>query len=144
VLEQGKRLHALPEKIVLLFLEADWKSPLSEVGEIQVRRHEGNIWEINARHGYMVEPDAPHILRLAAQQCAAEFDVEGAFYIFSQEIVLTCQPGQMPRWQRMLFAFLSRNVQPSPDYLSIPPDRLVIFNWMLHLEQFSKRLGCSG
>jgi len=144
VLEQWKRLHALPEKIVLLFLEADWKSPLSEVGEIQVRHHEGNISEIHATHGYMAEPDAPRILGLASQQCAAEFDVEGAFYIFSQEIVLTCQPGQMPRWQRMLFAFLSRNVQPSPDYLSIPPDRLVIFNWMLHLEHFSKRLGCSG
>jgi KUP system potassium uptake protein len=144
VLEQWKRLHALPERIVLLFLEADWKSPLSRVGEIKVRRHEGNIWEVHATHGYMVEPDAPRILGLSAEQCASEFDVEGAIYIFSQEILLACQPGQMPRWQRMLFGFLSRNVLPGSNYLSIPPDRLVVFNWMLHLDRFVERKGCAA
>jgi K+ transporter len=128
----------------LLFLEADWKSPLSGVGEIEVRRHEGNIWEVHATHGYMVEPDAPRILRLAAEQCASEFDVEGAIYIFSQEILLACQPGQMPRWQRMLFGFLSRNVLPGSNYLSIPPDRLGVFIWMLHLDRFVERKGCAA
>jgi K+ transporter len=92
----------------------------------------------------MVEPDAPRILVLASQKSGGEFDAESSIFIFAQEIILTCQPGQLPRWQRMLFGFLSRNVLPGPNYLAIPPDRLVVFNWMLHLEHFSKRLGCGG
>ncbi len=92
----------------------------------------------------MVEPDAPRILGLAAQKCGGEFDADAAVFIVAQEIILTCQRGQLPRWQRMLFGFLSRNVMPGPDYLEIPPGRLVVFNWMLHLEHFSKRLGCGG
>ena len=144
VLEQRKRLHALPEKIVLLFLDTDWESPLSEAEIRGIERREGNIWEIHATHGYMVEPDAPRILVLASQKSGGEFDAESSIFIFAQEIILTCQPGQLPRWQRMLFGFLSRNVLPGPNYLAIPPDRLVVFNWMLHLEHFSKRLGCGG
>jgi hypothetical protein len=40
----------------------------------------------------------------------------------------------MRRWEKKLFGFLSRNVLPGSDYLNIPPDSLIVYNWLLRLD----------
>jgi hypothetical protein len=39
----------------------------------------------------------------------------------------------MRRWERLLFGFLSRNTLPGPDYLAIPTERLIVYNWLLKI-----------
>jgi hypothetical protein len=39
----------------------------------------------------------------------------------------------MRRWERVLFGFLARNTLPGPDYLGIPGERLIVYNWMLRI-----------
>ena len=133
IIEHYRRIHALPEKIIILLLEAEWKRPLAKIGDIRVEKFPTGLGLVHATHGYMVEPDAPLILARAAEQAGAGFDASESFYFVGQEIIRTCDPQKMPPWQRTLFSFMCRNILPSPDYLNIPADRLIVYNWMLHL-----------
>ena len=133
IIEHYRRIHALPENIIILLLEAEWKSPLAKIGDIHVEKFPSGLWLIHATHGYMVEPDAPLILARAALQDGAGFDASESFYVVGQEIIRTCDRKQMPQWQRAVFGFMCRNILPSPDYLNIPANRLIVYNWMLHL-----------
>jgi hypothetical protein len=40
----------------------------------------------------------------------------------------------MRSWEKSLFGFLARNVLPGPDYLKIPADSFIVYNWLLRLE----------
>lgn len=40
----------------------------------------------------------------------------------------------MRRWEKALFGFLLRSVLLGPDYLKIPADRLIVYNWLLRLD----------
>jgi KUP system potassium uptake protein len=133
IIEHYRRIHALPEKIIILLLEAEWKCPLAKIGDIRVEKFPEGLWLVHATHGYMVEPDAPLILARAAAQVGAGFDANESFYVVGQEFIRTCDRKQMPPWQRAVFSFMGRNILPSPDYLNIPADRLIVYNWMLHL-----------
>jgi len=134
VLEQFRRIHVLPEKIAILLLNSAWGKPFAEADNIIVRQMEGGLCVIAADHGYMREPDVPLILRRAIAKSGLPIEEGQAFYILAQELILTSPRRLMRRWERMLFGFLARNTLPGPDYLSIPTERLIVYNWMLRLK----------
>jgi len=134
VLEQFRRIHVLPEKIAILLLNSAWGKPFAEADNIIVRQMEGGLCVIAADHGYMREPDVPLILRRAIAKSGLPLEEGQAFYILAQELILTSPRRLMRRWERMLFGFLARNTLPGPDYLSIPTERLIVYNWMLRLK----------
>ena len=82
----------------------------------------------------MNEPDVPLILQKCAEQAGEAFCKQPVFHILAQELIVTCSNKQMRRWEKLLFGFLSRNVLPGPDYLKIPADRLIVYNWLLRLD----------
>ncbi len=133
IFEQRRRTNVLPETVVILLLNSSWGKPFAEADNIRVRRMGGGLWEVAADHGYMREPDVPLIMRRAILEHGLVLDEEKCFYIFAQELVLTAPRKQMRRWERLLFGFLSRNSLPGPDYLSIPTERLIVYNWLLKI-----------
>jgi hypothetical protein len=80
------------------------------------------------------EPDVPLILQKCAEQTGEGGWRTPVFHILAQELIVTCSNKQMRRWEKKLFGFLSRNVLPGPDYLNIPPDSLIVYNWLLRLD----------
>ena len=134
VLEQFRRMHVLPENITILLLNSAWGNPFAEADNIVARRVGVGLFVITADHGYMREPDVPLILRRAIAESGLELDEERVFYIIAQELILSCPRRLMHRWEWVLFGFLARNTLPGPDYLSIPTERLVVYNWMLRLD----------
>jgi KUP system potassium uptake protein len=133
VLEQRRRNQVLPHAVVLLELEADWHDAMAAVGTIEVTGLPAGVWQVRATHGYMVEPDVPMILEKARVEHGVELPPGPVFYFLCQEIIQTCTRRQMRHGEKLLFGFLSRNVLPGPDYLSIPPDQLIVYNWILRL-----------
>lgn len=135
ILEKNRRVKALSERVVILLLETGWSRPMDAVEAVELEEAGGGLWVIHSRHGYMVEPDVPLILRQASAQSPGRFpfDENDTFYVTSQEIILTCPRRVLPPWQRHLFAFMSRNALPGPNYLNIPGDRLIVYNWLLRL-----------
>jgi len=133
ILEQYRRVKVLGQEVVILLLEPSWRNPLEKVQEITIQEFRGGLWQVQAVHGYMVEPDVPLIMQRASAQSGGRlaFNPADTFYVVSREIVLSCPEKEMRSWQRHLFAFMSRNVVPGPNYLSIPADRLIVYNWLL-------------
>jgi KUP system potassium uptake protein len=134
ILEQYRRTQVLPENVVILLLDAGWGNPFAAAENITIQKHPSGIWEASARHGYMNEPDVPLILQKCAEKAAGKAWSGPVFYILAQELVVSCSKKQMRRWEKTLFGFLSRNVLPGPDYLNIPPDSLIVYNWLLRLD----------
>lgn len=133
ILEQFRRAQVLPENVVILLLDAGWGNPFAAAENITIQKHPAGVWEASARHGYMNEPDVPLILQKCAEQAGVDFWKPPVFHILAQELIVTCSNGQMRRWEKALFGFLSRNILPGPDYLKIPADSLIVYNWLLRL-----------
>jgi len=131
--EQYRRTGVLAENLVILLLSPGWDHPTRKSDNIRVERHGGGLWVVSADHGFMWEPNVPLVMTKAKAAAPAMPSCAEAFYIVAQELILTCPRRRMRYWQKMLFDFMSRNVLPGPDYLSIPPDRLIVYNWMLRL-----------
>jgi len=135
ILEQHRRVKVLGSRLVILLMDPEWKNPTEKVGAVSVAACEGGLCVVRAAHGYMVEPDAPAMMRKAAEQSGGKLllDPEDAIYVVARELVISCPEKMMPAWQRHLFAFMSRNVVPGPHYLCIPPDHLLVYTWLLRL-----------
>ncbi len=135
ILEQNRRVKVLARQLVILLLDPEWRNPTESCGAVSVTPHAGGLWVVRASHGYMVEPDVPGMMRLAAQVSEGKlaFDPADTFFVVGRELILSCPAKVMPSWQRRLFAFMSRNVVPGPSYLHIPGDRLIVYTWLLRL-----------
>jgi len=135
ILEQYRRVKVVGQKLVILLLNPAWDDPLNPIQSVEIQSFGSEFWVISASHGFMIEPDAPRILRQAALESggAFEFSMDDTFFVTSHEVIVAASKRLMPPWQRRLLAFMSRNVMPGPDYLNIPADRLLVYNWMLRV-----------
>jgi len=135
ILEQNRRVKVLARRLVILLLDPEWAKPSENLGEVTVSACDGGLWVVRGAHGYMAEPDVPGMMKKAADQSGGtlQIDLEDSFFVIARELIVSCPEKLMPFWQRHLFAFMSRNVVPGPHYLNIPPDRLIIYTWLLRL-----------
>lgn len=135
ILEQYRRVKVIGEKLVILLLNPGWSDPHNPIQSVDVEKLGANFWVVRASHGFMVEPNAPNILGRAIAESGGSLPVElgDAFFVTSHDVIVADSHCRMPAWQRALLAFMSRNVIPGPDYLGIPADRLLVYNWMLRV-----------
>ena len=79
----------------------------------------------------MQEIDLPEILRLAAPQLPFKIAMEQTFFLLTKETIIEYSDKEMRRWQRALFAWLSRNMTYAPDYFFIPYSQIIDFTWIM-------------
>lgn len=134
-LEHYRRNKAFAERLVVLYLVANWRHAVAEAHAVRVQEYPGNVWTVLAKHGYMREPDVPRVMRLAERASKGRFvfDPENTMYVIPHKVIYEHSGSKLGPLQRKVFAFLSKVVLPSPEYLNIPADRLVIANWVLRL-----------
>jgi KUP system potassium uptake protein len=143
VLEHCRHTHVLAEDAIILLLDPEWSDPYATAANVRIERFDAGLWVVEANHGYMVEPDAPAMLAEAMRIFATSggqpngdrpaIDLASTIFVVAEEVILTSTRKQMPRWQRFLFGFMARNALPGPDYLNIPPDRLIVYTWLRRL-----------
>jgi len=133
ILEQARRVKILAENVVILLLDPNWADPREDCGAVHVESLPGGLWIIRAEHGYMTEPDVPEMMQKAGGLAGFLYQPDETFFVVAREIIIACPQNAMPRWQRHLFAFMARNIVPGPHYLRIPPDRLILYTWLLRL-----------
>ncbi len=134
ILEQYRRTQVLAKNVVILLLDAGWGNPFAAAENISIKKHAAGLWEVSAKHGYMNEPDVPLILQKCAERADELICEPPTFYILAHEFIVTCSKAQMRSWEKNLFGFLARNVLPGPDYLKIPADSFIVYNWLLRIE----------
>lgn len=119
---------SIAESVVILMIPSNWADPHMVIGDPEITRYEGGLWEISVPHGYMVDADVPASLRAAAEVSKGDFtfDPDNSFYIFPKDFLSPDEKFRMPMWQRRIFAFLIRNIV-LPDALRIPAHQLIVY-----------------
>ncbi|HEV7773717.1 MAG TPA: KUP/HAK/KT family potassium transporter [Conexibacter sp.] len=85
------------------------------------------ITHVEARFGYMDEPNVPRVLRLAADaglECPLEVD-EASYFLSTIELTAGDAPG-MTRWRKRLFVATAHITADAAGYFGLPRERTVI------------------
>jgi KUP system potassium uptake protein len=69
----------------------------------------------------METPDVPSLL----DSCRLGIDLQRVSYYLGREALIPSRRKGLWRWQKRLFAFLSRNAQSASGYFGMPPNRIV-------------------
>jgi KUP system potassium uptake protein len=92
------------------------------------------IAHLDARFGYMDEPNVPAALRLAGEaglECPLEVD-EASYFLSTIELRVGDAPG-MTRWRKRLFVATSRITADAAEYFGLPRERTVIMGSLIEV-----------
>jgi KUP system potassium uptake protein len=124
--------HVLHERVVLLTIQPVHAPVVSVNRSVHVEWLPDGLWKVTARCGFMETPNIPKILERARDQ-GFDYDPKTTtFFSRSMEVVPT-GPSKMPRWQKLLYAALTRNAADATRSFSLPPERVVDFGSQIAL-----------
>jgi KUP system potassium uptake protein len=122
--------RALHKHVVILSIETLPLPHLPDSKRLKVDDlgySDDGITHVEARFGFMDEPDVPRVLRLIEEHgVETSIDVNDARYFLSK---VDFKPGHaegMSRWRKRLFLATSRLSSDAADYFHLPRDRTVI------------------
>ncbi|MBS0633306.1 MAG: KUP/HAK/KT family potassium transporter [Verrucomicrobia bacterium] len=124
LLHHVKANRCLHQTVVLLSIvteevptvPAEKQLTLTEIGE--------GIWRAIGRYGYMESPDVGVLLD-RVHDLGVPINPQGAIYFFNREMIITDGSAPMWKWQKSLYALLSRNARPVKDYYQITPSQII-------------------
>jgi KUP system potassium uptake protein len=79
---------------------------------------------VEARFGYMEQPDVPKALRACAE-FGLEIDPRHASYFLGRRVIRMSARSSMPFWQQRLFIMMANQSSRAIEFFRIPPDRVV-------------------
>lgn len=131
--EMLRRGGVLRRQVVILSLVNAMESDVDMPRHVEVEQIGPHLWHVTALHGYMQEPHAPETLARACAMSGGKIQPasDETFYVLGRELIVEYTGHAMPRWQRALFGFFSRNVSYAPDYFFIPHGQITEFTWMM-------------
>jgi KUP system potassium uptake protein len=118
--------HVLHERVVLLSIQPVNAPFVSPQRSVQVEWLPDGLWKVTARCGFMQTPNVPRILERAKSQ-GLEYDPETTTFFSRRVEIVPTGDAKMPRWQKLLYAALSRNTVDTTRAFSLPPERVVDF-----------------
>jgi len=131
--EMLRRGGVLRQQVIIMSLVNAMESDVDMPRRIEVEQIGPRLWHVIALHGYMQEPHALEILARAGEISEGRIHPNSAdtFFVLGRELIVEYSGHDMPRWQRGVFGFFSRNVSYAPDYFSIPHSQINEFTWMM-------------
>ena len=81
-------------------------------------------WLVEARFGYMEQPDVPKALRACAP-FGLEIDPRQASYFLGRRVIRMSARSALPFWQQRIFIMLANQSARAIEFFRIPPDRVV-------------------
>jgi KUP system potassium uptake protein len=136
-LKHNKVLH---EQVILMSIKtAEVPELESDEERITVTKLEQGFWRVEARYGFMEQPNVPDILAQAKRFNLRAKQMDTTFYLGRERIVLagagSNKPGirrqpvesalRMMRWRKKMFMVMTRNAKSATEFFGIPPNRVV-------------------
>jgi KUP system potassium uptake protein len=129
--------HILHEHVVILTIETrpvphvpvEERLALDDLGYA-----DDGITHVEARFGYMDEPNVPRVLQLAVDaglECPLELD-DASYFLSTIELTAGDAPG-MTRWRKRLFVATSHITADAAGYFGLPRERTVIMGSRIEL-----------
>ena len=118
-----KHNRVLHDKLVFIEVETT-DDPRHEGDRVTARQGPLGAWLIQARFGYMEQPDVPGALRACAPH-GLEIDPAQASYFLGRRMIRPSARSKMPFWQQRIFIMLANQSSRAIEFFRIPADRVV-------------------
>ncbi len=118
-----KHNRVLHDKLVFINIET-MPVPRWDNDRVTVKQGPLGAWMVDAKFGYMEQPDVPAALRACAGQ-GLEIDPAQASYFLGRRVIKTSPTSAMPFWQQRIFIMLVNQSSRAIEFFRIPPDRVV-------------------
>ncbi len=110
---------------ILVFISVETTDEPRHEGErVSARQTALGAWIVEARFGYMEQPDVPAALR-ACKEHGLEIDPRHASYFLGRRVIRLSPRSPMPFWQQRIFIMLANQSSRAIEFFRIPPDRVV-------------------
>jgi KUP system potassium uptake protein len=110
---------------ILVFVSVETTDePRQEGDRVVVKRGPLGSWLVDARFGYMEQPDVPAALR-ACEPHGLTIDPRQASYFLGRRAIKISPRAPMPFWQQRIFIMLTNQSARAIEFFRIPPDRVV-------------------
>jgi KUP system potassium uptake protein len=111
---------------ILVFISVETKEvprvPRDE--RVEVKKLPLGAFLVEARFGYMEQPDVPAALRMC-EPYGLSIDPRQASYFLGRRSIRTSARARMPFWQQRLFIMLANQSARAIEFFRIPPERVV-------------------
>ncbi len=124
LLHHFKHNKVLHEQVVLLSVVTEDVPVVSGRERVEVEELGHGFYKVTAHYGFMQNPNVLKTLRRAQLQ-GVRCDPDTASFYLGRETLLVTGKGRMPRWRKLLFAFLARNSRTATAFFGLPPNRVV-------------------
>ncbi len=118
-----KHNRVLHDKLVFINIET-MPQPRWDDDRVTVKQGPLGAWLVDAKFGYMEQPDVPAALRACASH-GLEIDPTQASYFLGRRVIKTSPKSAMPFWQQRIFIMLANQSSRAIEFFRIPPDRVV-------------------
>jgi KUP system potassium uptake protein len=118
-----KHNRVLHDKLVFVSVETT-DEPRHEGDRVTTRQGPLGSWIVEARFGYMEQPDVPKALRACGKH-GLEIDPRQASYFLGRRSIRLNPRSSMSLWQQRIFIMLTNQSSRAIEFFRIPPDRVV-------------------
>ena len=119
-----KHNRVLHDILVFITLETTDEPRADPDNRVTVKHLPLGAWLVEARFGYMEQPDVPAALR-ACESHGLSIDPAQASYFLGRRVIRMSAKSAMPFWQQRIFIMLANQSARAIEFFRIPPDRVV-------------------
>lgn len=87
------------------------------------------FWRVVATYGFMQSPNVPQVLEVVDQMGIRCKPMETSYFLGRERLIPTPtrvdEKFALPRWRKLVFAFLARNARSATEFFGIPANRVV-------------------
>jgi len=119
-----KHNRVLHDRIVFISAETTTEPRIEGEERVTVKQLALGAWLVQARFGYMEQPDVPKALRACAP-FGLEIDPRQASYFLGRRVIRMSARSSLPFWQQRLFIMMANQSARAIEFFRIPADRVV-------------------
>ena len=119
-----KHNRVLHDSLVFITAETTSEPRIENEDRVIVKQLPLGAWLVEARFGYMEQPDVPKALRACAP-FGLEIDPRQASYFLGRRVIRMSARSALPFWQQRIFIMLANQSARAIEFFRIPPDRVV-------------------
>ena len=119
-----KHNRVLHDILVFISVETTEVPRVPRDERVEVKKLPLGAFLVEARFGYMEQPDVPAALRMC-EPYGLSIDPRQASYFLGRRVIRTSPKARMPFWQQRLFIMLANQSARAIEFFRIPPERVV-------------------
>lgn len=119
-----KHNRVLHDKLVFITAETTSEPRIEGGDRVIVKQLPMGAWLVEARFGYMEQPDVPKALR-ACEPFGLVIDPRHASYFLGRRVIRMSARSALPFWQQRIFIMMANQSARAIEFFRIPPDRVV-------------------